>query len=281
MTQKDTLTKQSKLLKFFIRTLIGLIILLSIAVYAVFVFQDKLIFYPQTISEETLNHISQYKNGIKEINITTKDGTQLGGWHVSENKDNLLIYFGGNAEEVSKNIDAVELFEGWSVVLMHYRGYGTSKGNPGEINFYNDALEVYDYLTSIEDKAYSKIVVMGRSIGTGVATYLAYERNVDGVVLVTPYDSLSSVAEKKVPFLPVGILLKHKFDSVSRASKITVPVLMLVAAEDKTIPPFHAEKLAKEWAGQVTMEVFKGEGHNSISKNEAYWTTIGDFLDMF
>ena len=120
---------------------------------------------------------------------------------------------------------------------------------------------------------------MGRSIGTGVATYLADKRELAGVVLVTPYDSVTSVLKKKIPLIPIDTLLQHDFDSIGRAPKINLPVLMLVAAEDKVIPPYHAQRLAEAWGGKVVLKIFPGEGHNSISKNEESWRIIGNFLD--
>ena len=119
---------------------------------------------------------------------------------------------------------------------------------------------------------------MGRSLGTGVAVYLAQNRAVEGVILVTPYDSLTSVSQEKFPFLPVSFLLKHKFDSGSRAPSIAAPLLALAAKDDTIIPPLHAKRLVEKWGGPRTLEVLEGVDHNSVDSNPVYWETIRTFL---
>ncbi|OPZ88437.1 MAG: Alpha/beta hydrolase family protein [Firmicutes bacterium ADurb.Bin419] len=119
---------------------------------------------------------------------------------------------------------------------------------------------------------------MGRSIGTGVATYLSQKRPASSVILVSPYDTLTSVAKGKLPFLPVNLLLKNKFDSISRAPDIKTPLLMLVAAEDTLIPPHLSTRVAKAWGGKVYWEEIAGEDHNSIDDGEIYWNKINEFL---
>jgi pimeloyl-ACP methyl ester carboxylesterase len=213
-----------------------------------------------------------------------KDGTEVRGWFVKNSQDEkskLIIYFGGNAEEVSWMIDEMKKFKGWSAVLMNYRGYGLSDGKPGEKSLSNDSLEIFDYFSGRKDVDSKKIVIIGRSIGTGVAVYIAHERNVAGIILVSPYDSLSSVARGIFPYLPVSFILKHRFDSISIAPDIKAPALVLVASGDKTIPPAHSRKLAEKWGGNVEIKEIRGADHNSISDKEEYWQSMGGFLKEF
>jgi hypothetical protein len=90
---------------------------------------------------------------------------------------------------------------------------------------------------------------MGRSIGTGVATHLATNRKVDGVILVTPYDSITSVAQENYPLLPIKLIAKYRFDSLSRAPSIKASMISLVASEDTIVPPWHAKALFEKWSG--------------------------------
>jgi pimeloyl-ACP methyl ester carboxylesterase len=213
-----------------------------------------------------------------------KDGASVRGWFVKNSRDEkskLIIYFGGNAEEVSWMIDEVGRFKGWSAALMNYRGYGLSDGKPGEKSLFSDALEIFDYFSDRKDIDSRRIVIIGRSIGTGVTVYLAHNRNVAGVILVSPYDSLSSVAQEIFPFLSVRLILKHKFDSISIAPDIKVPSLVLIASGDTIIPPRHSKKLADKWGGEVEIKEIKGADHNTISDKEEYWKNIDEFLKQF
>jgi hypothetical protein len=245
--------------------------------------QDKLIFFPQPISQETIAEISKEPENIENIKINTQDGNMLSGWLVKSSKlkkSPLVIYFGGNAEEVSHMIRESDKFNEWSLSLINYRGYGLSSGRPSEINLFDDAAAIYDYYARREDIDNKKIVVMGRSLGSGVAVYLGTNRPVEGVILVTPYDSMTNLARSNYPFLPVSLILKHRFDSISRAQEIRIPMLALVAGNDTTIPPVHAKHLVDKWGGKSTMKIIEGANHNSISSSEDYWDYIKDYLSQ-
>lgn len=119
---------------------------------------------------------------------------------------------------------------------------------------------------------------MGRSIGTGVATFLAEKRYASSVILVSPFDSLVSVAKEKCPILPVSLILKDKFDSLSRAPLIKSPLLILIGNKDILIPEGHSKKLGDSWGGKVKIEEIVGAGHNSIDDGVEYWNKIYEFL---
>src|SRR5262249_39846423 len=99
-----------------------------------------------------------------------------------------------------------------------------------------------------------------------------------GVVLVTPYDSLVEVASRYYPYLPVGLMLRHPFDSASRAPGIRVPLLCIAAQRDEVIPPIHARKLFDAWAGPKRWIELEGAGHNSTDGIPAFWHAITAFL---
>ena len=247
----------------------------------VYVRQDKMIFFPQRISQRELSGIHERYKNVEDISLKAMDGVTIRGWMVKDShagKSPLILYFGGNAEEVSYLIGESGEFRGWSLAMMNYRGYGLSEGRPGERALFDDAITIYDYFSLRGDVDPKRIVVMGRSLGTGVAVYLPQNRVVKGVILVTPYDSMASVAREKLPFLPVSFLLKHKFDSVSRAPSIAAPLLALAAKDDTIVSPEHAKRLVDKWAGPRTLEVLEGVDHNSVDSNPLYWETIRTFL---
>jgi uncharacterized protein len=114
-------------------------------------------------------------------------------------------------------------------VSFNYRGYAYSTGKPSEKSLFSDAIEQYDWLVNSEKIDPSTIILMGRSLGTGVAVYLSSVRSVGKVILVTPYDSIEAVAQDRYFFLPVAFLLKNKFDSVSYARTQTSSLLSIYA----------------------------------------------------
>lgn len=280
---KETITVKS-ILKSLLRIIRGVVIGLIIGGFLLYLFQDKFIFMPQDITKTTLECTLRLSESIEEINLKTKDGTNLHGWFINNKSTevtNLLFYFGGNAEEVSYMVDEFRRYADWSAVFINYRGYGLSEGSPSEKNLYSDALEIYDYFLEKREINNTKIVVMGRSIGTGVATYLASNRKSDGVILISPYDSLISVGQEKFPIYPINLMVKHKFNSIERAPKIIVPLKIIIASEDQIIPPWHSKDLAKKWGGKVDIKEIQGEDHNSVSDNEEYWKFIKEFLESF
>ena len=132
---------------------------------------------------------------------------------------------------------------------FNYRGYGYSSGKPSEKTLFADALLQYDYLRDTLQINPEHIIIMGRSLGAGVATYLASERTVARVILVTPYDSIESIAKESYPLLPVSFLLRNKFDSVAYAAIRSNRLLSISAGKDTTILTHHTENLLKYWNG--------------------------------
>ncbi|MGE5557087.1 MAG: alpha/beta hydrolase [Bacillota bacterium] len=249
-----------------------------------YLFQANLIFFPQKITLEYASHLKAIYPNLREINIKTPDGAALHGWllkNTAAKQTPLIIYYGGNGDEASWIIEDGLKLKNWSLLLMNYRGYGLSEGVPGEKCLCNDAIYVYDLFARRKDVDKDGIVVMGRSIGSGVAVYVAERRPLRGVVLITPYDSVTSVARERMPFIPVSLILKHRFESISRAPKIRSPVLVMVAEKDEVIPPWHAMRLAKAWGGETAVHVIKNAGHNTIQNDDDYWRYIGDFLIRF
>ena len=160
----------------------------------IYFFQERLIFFPQPLTQDPLK--ANPGTAIEEVTLVTADQVRLHGWLVKATPTQapapLLIYFGGNAEEVSWLVSTAGQYAGWSLLILNYRGYGSSEGKPGEAELFADALQIYDYAARRADAG--RIAVMGRSLGSGVAVYLAAQRPVAGVILVSPYDSVESVA---------------------------------------------------------------------------------------
>lgn len=242
----------------------------------VYFFQSRLIFFPQKIPEQTR---ARFKDHGVRIH---SQGCDLHGWFVNNGisaTSPLVIYYGGNAEEVSASLWEAEKLRNASLLFMNYRGYGDSSGRPSEQGILADALTVFDWVVAEHGVDPSHVILMGRSLGTGVAVHVASQRRVGALVLVTPFDSLVNVAKGIYPFLPVEKLLRHRFDSLALAPGMDTPMLAVIAGRDEIIPNQNSLTLVNAWAGPVETLVIKGAGHNDISLYNAYFQGINRFLD--
>jgi pimeloyl-ACP methyl ester carboxylesterase len=250
------------------RTLV-LLIVIPAAIYlalcaALFVFQRALIYYPQPRavgSDETL------------LTLPVDDAQVLVSV-IAHRGPNALIYFGGNAEDVSRSLpEFAQAFPDHALYFMHYRGYGGSDGSPSEEAIAHDAMSLFDKVYA----DHPQIVVIGRSLGSGVAVRLASSRPATRLLLITPYNSLEELASRQFRWFPVKWLLKDKFESWRYAEHITAPTKLIAAEHDEVIPGTSTQRLFSHFAkGVASMQVIKGTGHNSISDSPEYFKALGD-----
>jgi len=237
--------------------------------------QERLIFFPQPAPPA-----GQLPSRADALEVVAGDGTRLRGWIVKGQPTPApaVIYFGGNAEEVSWTLAEARWPREWSIVGLNYRGYGASEGTPGEPALKSDALAIYDAVARRLDIDPRRIVVFGRSLGTAIAVYLAARRPVAGVVLVSPYDSLTEVGKGHYPWLPVSLLLRHRFESLADANRSSAPLLAIVGDSDSIIPPQRSRALYDAWQGQKTWQVEPRAGHNELGSSISFWRGVEAFL---
>jgi fermentation-respiration switch protein FrsA (DUF1100 family) len=253
-------------------SLLASILKISVAValgvpLALYLLQDKLIFHPQVVAQRAPSAADVY--------LQAADGTRLHALQVKAAPTApLLQYFGGNAEDVAWMLEEIaRCGSAANWLLVDYRGYGASAGRPSEASLSADAIAWYDRVAP----GAARVYVLGRSLGSGVAVQLAASRRVDGVILVTPFDSLARVAKRHYPFLPVDLLLRHPFDSLGRAPGLRAPLLCIAATRDEVIPAEHARGLYDAWGGEKHLLELEA-GHNDIDNHPDYWGHIGRFL---
>jgi pimeloyl-ACP methyl ester carboxylesterase len=241
---------------------------------AMYFLQDRLLFHPQPVAETTRALIAQ-SPGVESIFMRAQDGTRLHAWYLKGSP--LILYFGGNAEEVSWMLArAARNAPGAGWLLVDYRGYGSSEGTPSENALIQDGLQWFSLAK--EKLPAQKILLFGRSLGSAVAVQIAAHHAVDGVITVAPFDSLTALAQHYYPYLPVRWMLKHPFDSIRHAASISAPLLCLVAARDEVIPVVHSRRLFDAWKGPKRWVELEGAGHNSTDDAPAFWRAIREFL---
>jgi len=254
--------------------------LIAYAVVAALVWfaQERLLFYPQPVQGRPTAPPGWT---LEEIKLTARDGTVLAGVLVKPpvERPPVVIYFGGNAEEVTAFAPlAAQVYGDRAAVFVNYRGYGASGGSPGEKAMVADGLEIYDWTAKRPDLDGARIAIHGRSLGTGVSVQVAAAKPAKCLVLTSPFDSARAVAQRVYPWLPVAWLIRHPFDSAAIAARVKMPVLVLMGDADDVVPMAHSQRLADAWGGPVERAVYAGFGHNDIGANPKYDEAIKGFL---
>ena len=216
--------------------------------------------------------------------VLARPGARLRGSIVHEDQPDALLYLGGTAEPITGWGDRFgEHVPHRATYLVHYRGSGASTGELSESALVADTLAVYDDLRA----HHRRVAVVGRSLGSGVAVQVAAARDVDRLVLVTPFDSLASVIRSTLSFpmpgfvrarLPVQWFLEERFDSVAHAQRITAPTLVLRSGRDDVVLPAHTDRLLAHLPATTAVVEFAEDDHGSLTDRDDYWQAIGDFL---
>lgn len=214
--------------------------------------------------------------GAQPWKVETPDGETLQGVHIPPGKNGagpklLLLGFGGNAwngQDVATYLHS--LFPEAHVVVFHYRGYRPSTGSPSAEALMADAPLLLE--EAVRRVAPDRTVAIGFSIGSGVAATLAGQRHVDGLILVTPFDSLRAVASDLYPWLPIGPFFQHEIAAADALAGNDVPVAILAAERDEIIPARRTDALRKRVPNLRYDRTIKGAGHNDIYHR-------GDFQD--
>jgi uncharacterized protein len=172
-----------------------------------------------------------------------------------------LIYFGGNAEDGSlTRAQLAVLVPDTALYLLHYRGYGGSEGRPSEAALRADAQALHAYVA----QRHRDVSVVGRSLGTGPAVHLAATQPVHRLVLLVPFDSLAAVARGAMPWLPVDLLLRDRWDAAAEAPRVRAPTTIVAAAQDGVVPRRHAEALYRAFLpGVAELVVDPALHHNT------------------
>jgi dipeptidyl aminopeptidase/acylaminoacyl peptidase len=242
--------------------------------------QRRLVFNP-TLKREVPNPRSS-GHRTRPIVLRATDGTKLSGWLMTPQVPGphpAVVYFGGRSEEVSWVVrDAGQLFPGMAVLAVNYRGYGASQGDPAENHMVEDGRLLFDWLAERHHVDPSKVAVVGRSLGSGVAVQVALERPVHSLVLITPYDSILAIAKRRFRAVPVEYVLQHRFESVKYAPALTAPTYVLRAAMDDVVPHSHTDVLVAKLGRLHRDETVPDSDHMNIPYLESTQARIAAFL---
>jgi len=229
--------------------------------------QRDLLYLPQTTKADA----AQTDFGI------ARNGVMLNGWLVNIGQPGAVLYFGGNAERIEdRRAEFARLFPQASTYLVPYRGYGASEGTPTEADILEDALAVYDQVHARQPGAH--IVVIGRSLGSAVASYVASKRPVAKLVLVTPFDSMANVAQSHYPWLPVRWLLQDRYDQASYLAQYHGPLLIVRAGRDDVVPAASTNQLIASLKSPPQVLHLANADHATVATDRTYMRTLAGFV---
>lgn len=216
--------------------------------------------------------------GYRQITYQTSDGLEIrAGYRAAREGMPTLLFFHGNGSDWQSTAHVTRLLaeEGHGVLAAEYRGYAGNPGTPHEEGLYADGRAALGFLRErgIADDA---IVLISNSIGGGVATQLATEFTPQALVLVAPFDSLPDTAAPKMPYLPVRLLLRDRYDNAAKLPLVDAPVLILHGAEDSLVPLSNAERLAAT-RGDTAFTIYPNRGHELIGYDDVQ-SAIASFL---
>jgi len=218
----------------------------------------------------------------RSVVLRANDGTRLSGWLMTPafpGPHRAVIYFGGRSEDVSWVArDAGRMFPGMAVLAVNYRGYGESHGIPSEHHMVDDGRVLFDWLVERRHVDPTKVAVVGRSLGSGVAVQVATKRPVHSVVLITPYDSILALARRRFRAVPVRFVLRQRFETIKYASLLKIPTYVLRAARDVVVPHSHTDILVAELTHLSLDETISDSDHSNIPHLAITQDKIANFL---
>ncbi|WP_034041212.1 alpha/beta hydrolase [Wocania ichthyoenteri] len=258
----------------------GVLFLLSIYIMVgslLYFLQEKMLFFPTVLEQD---YVFKFSKPFEELFLKTDDKAVINAIHFkTENPKGVILYFHGNAGDLSRWGFIAEYFveKQYDVLIMDYRTYGKSTGKLSEDVLYNDAQYCYDYLK--ERYKENEITLYGRSLGSGIAAYLASKNKPSQLILETPYYSITDVSQSRFPMFPVEKLLKYKLPSFQYIQQVKCPITMFHGTDDVVVPYKSAKKLFEVSPKDlVTFITIEGGNHGNLIDFEAYFITINKIL---
>ena len=215
-----------------------------IALIFLFIFQRNFLYFPKENNYLTSEKINDEN---LEVYITNNQGHKLKSWFYYNEKNKFtILFFHGNAGQLENRIYKLNVFRelGLNYLIFSYRGFNSCDGSPSEKGIYNDAQSAYQWLLS-KGISKNKIVFYGESLGTGVGVNMSINNTSAGLILESPFTSITDLGKKKFPIFPISLILKDRFDNESKFERLSVPLLVMHGKKDKIVPQNMSFRLIK------------------------------------
>lgn len=258
-------------------SVVTIIILSNVAFYFI---QPRLIFYP---IKDLVGTPKDWGLQYEEVTFQTDDQVAISAWWIAgDEKKKTLLFFHGNAGNMSHRRDTILLFNrmGYNVLIIDYRGYGMSSGIPSETGMALDAMAAWNYLLNERNLVPQQIIIYGRSLGGAVAVGLASRVRSAGLVLESTFNSVRGMAQKVLPYVNYLLWSRYTFNSAKTVKGISMPLLVLHSPKDEIIPYRLGRALYDSAPEPKRFHELKG-GHNDgfYSTGESYLRAIQGFID--
>ena len=266
-------------MKYLLLTLSWLLVAYIVIVVFVYFYQRKLLYHPSENNYQDAKIEFDYE----EIFIKVDDEIKLKSWIVKKDfkKFKTLVLFHGNAGHLSNRIYKINELNklNINILLISWRGFSGNKGSPTEKNLYQDAKAAIKWLNEqkIENE---QIILYGESLGSGVAVEIAKKNNFNGIILESPFTSIENSAKIYYPYLPVKLLLKDKYDSISKIKMINIPILIMHGKKDDVVP-FAMGKELFEKANTPKHSYFTSEDDHMMEFNSNLINAIKEFIETY
>lgn len=254
--------------------LVVIYLVINILVYFL---QDFLMFKPEKLAKDFQFHYENQE--IEEYNIETRDGAIINGLRFkTNNPKGVVFYLKGNSKSIKGwGKFAVDFTRhGYDVIMVDYRGFGKSTGRRTQKAIKRDLQVVYNKIKDNVNEKY--IILYGRSLGSGFATKLASMNQPKMLILDAPYYSLSKVAKKYVPFMPLSLLIKFPMPTYKWLKYVRCPIHIIHGTDDRLIPYKTSVKLSKIQPKNTTLHTVIGGGHKNLNTFEAYHKMLADII---
>jgi uncharacterized protein len=258
--------------------LLGISYLLVCA--AMYMFQRDLQYFPTRTAPAPQ---SLGLTGVQAHRLTTSDGQEVDMWYAPAAPGRpTILFFHGNAGEMADRAPRLAAYQaaGYGAAFVSYRGYGGSTGTPSEAGFLQDARAAYYWLLA-HDVPSAQIIVIGESLGTGVAVQLAATVPVGAVVLEAPYSAAVDIAAGLYPFLPVRLLMQDQFRSIDHIALVTAPLLILHGTDDRVIPVASGQVLFDAANAPKTLVTLPGAGHDALFTPALWQRELAHLATLF
>lgn len=251
-----------------------------------YLFQSQLVFYPGVERELRLTP-AQLGLPYEDIKLSASDGVGLHGWYLpgaqAKNRGTVL-FLHGNAGNISHRIDSLQMFHrlGYAVLIIDYRGYGQSEGEPSEQGTYLDAEAAWRYLVEVRRVSPCHIVLFGESLGGAIAAKLASVRKPAALVISSSFTSVPDLAQQIYPYLPVRWLTHFRYDTLAALRRVEVPVLIAHSPQDEIVPFSHGQRLyAAAHVPKQFIELTGGHNDGYIYMRQSWIDTLSGFLQKY
>lgn len=253
---------------------LGFIAAVSVIFYF---FQERFIFKPEKLPED---FVFQYENQeVEEYNIKLSEKVTINGLHFKTKKPKgIVFYLKGNSKSIKGwGKFAVDFtFHGWDVLMMDYRGFGKSKGKRTQQLMKDDVQAIYNIIKEKVDEKY--IIVYGRSLGTGLATKIASVNNPRMLILACPYYSMSNNAQRYLPFIPLGLVMRYTMPTYKWIKYVKCPIKIIHGTNDRIIPMKSSIRLSRINPKLTRLYPVIGGGHKNLHNFEDYHRALKEIL---